>query len=356
MINGIKVAPVTLALLSQFISYLPARAGTCGPQVRMSGTTATVLPSHHDDTTSFQCVFDALSGRPSTYVKLVAGEYTVGNLYINDFRGVLAGAGAAATTITNGTVNVSEDFLFEDPSPKHPWPSLLNFRGGRFEVRDIAIEIRGEAPVRAWTIPGFEGHFNAVAIAAFVLGKVDARFLRVAVSGQRDTTDLIFGYNLYNGIYFQSAATTASGTFMVHDSKFARLGSWVPLFGTADATVRVSANDVQDAVAAFDFGPLLRTDALYSDNRIRGSVFTSFVSDLDASSFALVGNNVRSENGIDVEMAFKHAASCSIVGNVLAVANDPAIHLGPGTSHCLVAGNHGATVVDEGTNNFVVRR
>jgi len=95
---------------------------------------------------------------------------------------------------------------------------------------------------------------------------------------------------------------------------------------------------------------------LYGGNRIRDALLTPFVGTFDASAIGLVANEVESSAGrIAVTMDFSNGAACSIVGNKLAVP-DPAILLGPGTSHCLVAGNHAATVVDQGTNNLLVGR
>ena len=233
---------------------------------------------------------------------------------------------------------------------------MLNVRGGHFQVRDLSISVRGQTPVADWLFPGVDGHLNALGVAINVFGKVDAQFQQIHISGERDPVDPLFKYNLYNGIYFQKPAVTpASGSFAVHDSRFVSMGSWVPLFITEDATVRVTGNDVEDVFLAFDIFSLQRTGALYAHNRVRDAMLTSIVGPLDASWLGLIGNNIESGAGIAIMMDFTNGASCSILGNRLSVP-DPAILLGPGTSHCLVAGNHGASVVDQGTNNLVIRR
>jgi hypothetical protein len=358
-------------LVTLFVTWLSisirAHAADCGPNVHWSGSSATVLPSHGDDTAALQCVFTALSGVSGSQIKLVAGTYTTANLIVADFDGVFSGAGAGATFIRNGSVQVAPDFLDGDPSLSNPWPLLVSFIGGRFQVRDIEFDIRGQEPT-TWTLPGFPV-LHSLAVVAQVFGKVDARFVRVRITGER-SDDPVFGYNLYNGIIFQgidSASgndklTSASGSVAIENCSFHTMGSWAPLAGVKHGTLTATGNDVDDVFFAFDVASLQNTRVLYAGNRIlplppdnRGALVTSFVGPLDGGSISLVANEVEcSEQGVAVTMDFSNGARCSIVGNKV-TAPDPAILLGPGTSHCLVAGNHGATVLDQGTNNIVVR-
>jgi len=355
MLPASKLAPLAVVFVAHFSIPIPVHAANCGPNVHWSGSSATVLPSHGDDTAALQCVFTALSGVSGGQVKLVAGTYTTGNLIVADFDGVFWGAGAGATTIMNGSVQVAPDFFLADPSLSNPWPLLVSFRGGRFQVRDIEFDIRGQEPT-TWTAPGLPV-LHSLAVVAQVFGRVDAHFVRVRITGERAPDDPIYGYNLYNGIVFQGPAVTgASGSVIVDDSSFRTVASWAPLSGVQHGKFIATGNDIEDVFLAFDVSLLQDTRVLYGGNRIRDALLTSFVGTFDASAIGLVANEVESSaGGIAVTMDFSNGAACSIVGNKLAVPA-PAILLGPGTSHCLVAGNHAATVVDQGTNNLVVGR
>ena len=345
-------------LVATFLAHLSipvsAHAAACGSHVHWSGSSATVQPSHGDDTAALQCVFTALAGVSGAQVKLVAGTYTTGNLIIRDFDGVFIGAGSRATTITNGVVRVATNFFENDPSLENPWPLLLTFIGGRFQVSDLGFAIGGASPT-TWTLPGLPV-LHSLAVVAAVLGEVDARFVRVRVTGERAPEDPVFGFNLYNGIVFQGPAVTpASGKMSVEDCSFQTVGSWAPIADVQHGTFTATGNDSDDLFFAFDVGPLQDTRALYAGNRVRHALVSEVFGTLDRSSLSLVANDVESSaEGIQVTMDFTNGASCSIVGNKLATP-DPAILLGPGTSHCLVAGNHGASVIDQGTNNLVVQ-
>jgi hypothetical protein len=349
---------VAFAAMFVILLFVPLRAyaSLCGSNVKWSGSSATVLPSDGDDTAALQCVFTALSGMPGAEVRLVAGAYTTGNLFITDFDGSFSGAGSGATSIGNGVMQqIAPDFFLTDPSLSNPWPLLITFKGGHFTVRDIGFEIRGASPT-TWTIPGFP-ELHSLAVIAAVFGQVDAQFVRVRMIGERAPDDPVFGYNTYNGIVFQGPAVTpASGTLIIDDSSFRTVGSWAPIYGVQQGRLTATGNEVEDVFFAFDIFTLTNTRVLYAGNVIRDALVTSIIGTLDASSIGLVANEVESSaSGIAMTMVFTNGATCSIVGNKLS-GPDPDILLGPGTTHCLVAGNHGATVVDQGTSNIVVGR
>jgi hypothetical protein len=135
------------------------------------------------------------------------------------------------------------------------------------------------------------------------------------------------------------------------------MASWAPIASVADAMVHVTDNDAVDVFAALDIFGVARSTVVYSANRVQ-SALMALVGEggpLDGSLVIVAANRFQAQQGLVVDGMFSGGTRCAIVGNWI----DPptaGITLGPGTSNCLVANNHGATVVDLGIGNHVVGR
>jgi hypothetical protein len=76
------------------------------------------------------------------------------------------------------------------------------------------------------------------------------------------------------------------------------------------------------------------------------------------SSEMLVSHNVFSgdQYGVYLDATFEGGARCQVVSNDFQNIASTGIYLGPGTSHCIVAGNSNTTIQNLGTDNVIVNK
>jgi hypothetical protein len=317
------------------------------------------------DTANLQCAFDLAAARPGSTVQLARGTFVSDAIFVQSLVGEVRGEGEDETLVTNvPVIQVNHDF-WTSTSPAPPakdnvYPFLWTFIGGRFSMHDLKFRLQGATPTSGWAIPGYDKTIFSLAAAVDVTGKeVHAELSHVAFEGETDSQDPLFGFNLYNGVYFESdtpdGVRPVTGSFHVHGCRFKTMGSWAPIANVADAVVRVSDNDAEDLFLAVDILNVTRSTVMYSQNRVRSAVLAEVGEGgpLDSSLLILNANRFAAQQGVLVDGIFSGGTRCVIVGNWI----DPpsaGITLGPATSNCLVANNHGATVVDNGTGNHVV--
>jgi hypothetical protein len=333
------------------------------------GKIITVLPTGADDTTNLQCAFDnAVAAGPGAAVRLEEGTYYTRQIVVNNFKGSFTGAGAERSVLTNlpNLYVTPADMYFQPPSPSNPWPSLVSFVDGDFQVSNVGIHITGTTPTTGWTIFGLPT-LNDLAIGFAVLGaRANAIFSRVDVEGEY-APNPVCNYNLYNGIYFEGfigkPSHPISGSFVVRDSTFRHLGSATPVANISNATVQISHNYFQDVFDAMDVMGLLNSRYEFSSNTVEG-MYGGYLYDGDPATFPafqataseiLVINNVFSgQYGVYLDATFAGGTSCMVVGNHFPNVTDLGIYLGVGTSHCMVVGNGDTTIENLGTNNRIL--
>ncbi len=344
-----------------------SKGTACGPAVSRQGMVIRVKPAGAaHDTANLQCAFDLAAARPGSSVQLARGTFVSDAIFVQSLVGEVRGEGEDETLVTNvPVIQVNHDFWTSTspapPSKDNVYPFLWTFIGGRFSMHDLKFRIQGATPTSGWAIPGYDKTIFSLAVAVSVTGKeAHAELSHVAFEGETDSQDPLFGYNLYNGVYFQSApfdGPPATGSFFVHGCTFKTMGSWAPLYNVAEAIVRVTDNDVDEVILALDIFNVTRSTVIYGQNRVRSAVLAEVGEGgpLDASLLILSANRFAAQQGVLVDGTFSGGTRCAIVGNWI----DPptaGITLGPATSNCLVVGNHGATVVDNGTGNHVAGR
>jgi hypothetical protein len=330
--------------------------------VTVAGNLIRVMPTGADDTVNVQCALDLAQGRRGVVVQLARGTFYVRPVFADGLQGEIAGAGMDATVVRNpkepfpvppGFINI------QDPSRTFPWPYLLTVTGGTVKIRDLTLAGVGWPITSDW---GWPPGVQSLAGGAVVQGHADAEFVRVKVVGQQTSDDTFAGYNLYNGIFFEGpTATRASGSFRVHDCVFRDMGSWAPVGYVESARIELADNDVQGLLWGGDYSDLTRSSLMVARNKIRAlgpaKVYDYSVG-FDASTFVFFANDMvlgESDDGksLDITATFTGGTRCQVLFNHIS-APAPAIHLGPGTSHCFVAGNFGATVLNEGQGNVVI--
>jgi len=329
--------------------------------------TIAVFPTGVDDTANLQCAFDNAVAA-GTAVQLEKGVYFTRQIVVNNFRGTFTGAGAQESILTNlpnlyvTPVNV----IYAPPSAANPWPSLVSFADGDFLVADIGIKITGTAPTTGWTIFGLPTLYDLAHGFAVVGTNANAVFSRVDVEGQY-APNFVANYNLYNGIYFEAIAggPPISGLFVVQDSIFQHLGSAAPVASVADASVFIVRNKAKDVFDAMDAFGLINTRYEFAFNTVEGATFGGYLYDgptgvgiadlYSTSSEILVANNSFSgQYGVYLDSTFQGGTVCQVLRNNFPNVSVLGIHLGTGTSHCLVAGNSPTTIENLGTDNVVV--
>jgi hypothetical protein len=335
-------------------------ATACGPAVSQKGQLIRVEPAGAaHDTANLQCAFDLAVARPGSTVQLAKGTFASGAIFVKGLMGEVRGEGEEETVVTNVPVIQVNPYFWTSgapPSKDNVYPGLWTFTGGRYSMHDLRFKIQGATPTSGWFIQTIFSYSLAVAVS--VMGQeAHAEFSHVAFEGEANSQDPS-GYNLWNGVYFQNInGPPATGSFHVHDCEFRSMASWAPLYIVADAMVRVTDNDVDDVFFAMDIFDVARSTVMYGQNRVRNAVLAEVgeFGPLDSSLVILSANHLAAQQGVLVDGIFSGGTLCVIVGNWI----DPpsaGITLGPATSNCLVAGNHGATVVDNGTGNFVGRQ
>lgn len=334
----------------------------CGPGVSRRGHVIRVEPNGTDDTAGLQCAFDLATTLPGSTVQLGRGTFVSGAIFVHDLMGEVRGEGEDGTLVVNlPAFHVNRDFITSGApsSPDNVYPFLWMFFGGRFSMHHLKFRIQGAAPTSGWVIPGLDFTDYSLAGVVMVTNDVHARLSEVTFEGEANPQDPFFGYNLYHAVAFQPdtplLTTIATGSLFVHGCSFRSSASWTLIDTVTDANVSLIDNHADDVLYAIEIGPATRSTVVYTNNLVRNAQIAEigFGGTLDTSTVFLIANRLEVQQGVLVDGVFSGGTRCAIVGNWI----DPpsaGITLGPATSNCLVANNHGATVLDQGTGNHVV--
>lgn len=143
------VAISVLALMSAVLMVLPAgfaAATACDETyVQVSGDTIIVSPNGFDDTANLQCALDLGASMPWARVALEPGEYYTDFLEVEEFHGVLEGAGRLATSV----MTLPDGLDCIQRSQQRRFVVLLAFGGGDVAVRDLTIGVGGRTSCEA---------------------------------------------------------------------------------------------------------------------------------------------------------------------------------------------------------------
>jgi hypothetical protein len=359
-----------LATLGMALGFFPtASAAPCNQTfVVQHGRLVTVLPTGVDDTGNLQCAFDsAVAAGPGGTVQLERGTYHTRQIVVNNFKGTFIGAGAESSVLTNlPNLHVTPVDMYDyPPSATNPWPSLVSFVGGSFQVSDVGIHITGATPTTGWTIFGFPTLYDLAHGFAVLGTTANASFSRVDVEGEYSPNP-VCNYNLYNGIYFEgfigAVSPPISGSFVVHDSTFQHLGSATPVTNLSHASVLISHNKYQDVFDAMDVSGLINSWYDFSFNTVEGTyggylydgLPVSMVTQVTSSEILVTNNVFSGQYGVYLDATFGGGATCQVLSNTLQNVTDLGIYLGIGTSHCLVMGNGNTTIQNLGSDNVIL--
>lgn len=361
-------ALLALGSASAWAGSAPSQAGCgCGPFVVVAGGALVVLPTGDDDTASLQCAIDKAGQLGITKLRLLKGAYRTGQLVANGFVGHIFGAGPDQTVVRNlpqPLYVTPVDFYLQPPGPQNPWPSLLAFVNGHFEVSDLAIRVVG-TPTQGWSIFGIDPPIQALAQGVVIVGQhADASFRNVLVQGEALPEDL-FGLNLINGIFYEgfigSEPTPLAGSLTVRDAAFRRMVSGTPVVNLRNADVHILRNRYQDVLYGAEVVDLDHTRYRLHGNDVSGEWYgldqydlclgRSAVCGIHASVFSVSGNSFEG-NGAYLEGTLGEAVACRVLANDFAPDVTPDVYLGEHTHDCLVVGT--GDVVDLGVDNHVI--
>ncbi len=190
--------PVLVLLILFTIAPLMAATTT----VRANPYKFVVSPSGGDDTASIQGAFDsAVAAGPRSTVKLTAGHFYCGNVFVENFRGTFEGAGRDLTVIDTlrgldptlpGLIRSVEDdgFVF-----------LFGFKDGDIRIRDMTFDITAREPAEHWA-PPFPWEINDLTGTDVIriMGNADSRVERVRFVGHEGDYEVGgTSYNVLNG-------------------------------------------------------------------------------------------------------------------------------------------------------------
>jgi hypothetical protein len=341
-----------------------ARSSTVACFVALCGAVSTpaaaacLAASGGDDTAALQAELDRCSnGRARCEVRLCAGVFRTGILRVADFRGTLRGAGPLQTTLRalpNLAVNPRGDGFFRDDPfdpGSAPWPYLLQFVGGRAQIRDLGVHIPEPAPpdrpTTGWTLfeDPFDPTFRFYELRGGILltgaSPVDFELTRVRVEAARDAQSPVettaFGGVEFAGLLFDPAGAEPfpvrplTGSLLVADSEILGTASGSPVSELAAASVRLRGNRYRAGIAV-DVIDVDRSQIEIAGNRWRTSYRgVQVLQNLDGvpsrSSTVIVEDNTGTLNPMLAD-----------VGDVVAF-QDPVVLPEPGGTELRVAGN-----------------
>jgi hypothetical protein len=337
--------------------------------VSRHGDIIQVTASGTDDTNALQCALDAsVAARRSITVDLGRGTFVSSPLHAKGFSGRIVGQGAGHTVLTNPTAPVhvtATNFYANEPSAANPWASMIAFVGGDFEVADLSVHVRGQAPTSGWSVFGIPT-IRAFAHGFVVVGaEAHATFERVAISGEAATEPVFLDVNLGNAIYFEGFLgldpPPLSGSFTVRDSDFDGVAFGTPIINVRNARVRIENNRYRTTFDAFEVADSKGLDYVASGNRVQtggaglfafdGCIGPSSLCGVSDSKLLFVGNEVTAPIGFQLGMTIGAGVRCAVLFNRVR-ATDVGVELGAGTHDCLVLAS--GSVRDLGTNNRVV--
>jgi hypothetical protein len=182
----------------------------------------------------------------------------------------------------------------------------------------------------------------------------------VIITGEKNDA-LIFGYNLYNGVYFEgiigNPPPPLSGSFKVTNSTFRTMAAGTPAYNVTDASIQISHNRYGDMFYGIDAGFVFNSVYEVSHNTVENAVFgIDAWATLESTKLLIRNNTVRdSVYGILLEGSFGEGNECLLLGNNVQMVTDIGIFLGDSTNGCtVVGGNNKTNVVDLGTDNVLV--
>jgi hypothetical protein len=229
----------------------------------------TIPPSNEAATmTDYENLQTALSdAAPGTVIQLEAGTYYVNYpIAVDNFRGILRGAGKDQTIITTTLVlpawnNGDSPPWLNAPSADNPWPGLLAFVDGNFTLSDMTFQITAPVPC------SFFG-FDALAAIVFVLGgdadgSMGSTIKRVGFEGAffEDSETSFAGYNIIQGIYHEGLIGEAGGAWgfplrgvhRVSSCSFETMYVGNSIYNLAeDASLTVTRNTISDVTEGLE--------------------------------------------------------------------------------------------------------
>src|SRR5437868_4976094 len=148
---------------------------------------------------------------------------------------------ACGSSVTDPTPSTSfrADLRGAVCSPSIPWPSLIAFVDGDFQVSDLTIQVLDEAPTTGWSIFGIMPPIRALAHEIVIVGaSARAGFQRMAFVGKVAPSDQLFGMNIYNAVFFEGIlGPPIAGAFEVRDSAFIEVAAGAVAVNLKDARV-----------------------------------------------------------------------------------------------------------------------
>lgn len=336
----------------------------CDPDyVFQDGNTITIQPTGVDDTANLQCAFEtAVSTGPDSHVLLLTGDYYTAQIVVNDFQGSFTGAGIENSKIYNlpNLYVTPKDMYIEPPSADNPWPALISFINGDIVISDLAVLIVGQEPTQGWSIFDITPPLKELALAIVILGsEANVSIENILIEGE-PYTDLPFGYNLINGVFFEGfigeLPPPISGSFEVTNSIFRNMSSGAPVSNLAEASVIISRNTFEGVDWAMDGGDFIDSSFVFSHNKVNATnglaLYHVFGSEDSGASYLILNNQFSGENGPIFDFNMGEGNTCLFQGNNTRHVTDVGIYLGEGTHDCLVLGYH-HNVVDLGTDNVI---
>jgi hypothetical protein len=310
-----------------------------------------VSPTGVDDTANIQCAFDLANATgPGITIRLLPGTFHTAPILIVDFHGVFRGSGRDHTTIVNlPDLTVAPDHSLP-PSLDNPWPSMFTFIDSDVDLSNMAIHIIGESPVSDWSWAG-EGPFNQY-VTVIAISGTESHFnvSHLSLEGEHSSTS-IFGYNVFNGIYYEGYFTTAgvdreplSGSYTVMNSSFTSVAFATPIANIKDAKVVSSHNTYNDVGWAMDVTDTVNSSVKIFNNRMDASwggvwLWMFFASEDLNTDFLIRNNTISGPLGIVLEHTMDAESTCLVkVNNLKGVTGIP-IFVGPGAEACVLKNN-----------------
>ena len=229
-----------------------------------------LAPSGGNDTTRLQAALDRCSGAQAwCEVRLCRGTFHTEPLRVGDFRGRLRGSWRGGTVIQalpEAPVNGNPDgYWLDDPLDPglDPWPYILQFIGGRGEVRDLTLEVptppEGQHPTQGWT--ELYGVTKEMAGAILITGQdpvsFDVHDVRVVAGSYADgflDSTLLSGVS-FRGLIHNPAdpggfpVFPVRGRYRIWDSEVTRTLCGTQLGELDKAEVVIAENDFESLVA-----------------------------------------------------------------------------------------------------------
>jgi hypothetical protein len=377
-LRAVLLTSVILVAVLSLVAPVVASACECdSPYVRHHGAVIKVRPTHRDDTANLRCALRMAQREPGHTIELAAGQFWTRQLWATGFIGTLKGQGADKTMLSNrGPLKVADDVIMNPPSASNLWPSLLTFVDGDFTVSDLGIRMRGPLVAAPWSFFGsiFE---NVVLGEIIVTGThADASFERIAIEGA--TVEEGFGapYDDVVSLFFQPIlggwVKPLSGRFTVVGCSFRNVAMGFNAGVVEHGQMTWHANTVVDSGAGFEIWDAIHVLVEASRNRVQdatglesGLPFLPYPAiAVGGTSFAGLGlqdttvlltdnevSGIAGQWGLWVMPWATDTLRAITAGNTF--SGTTGVYLGPDSKGVIVK-KDGATVVDEGSGNYVL--